>query len=88
MTKELDDKTQLAARDDARRLEAESATGGAYPAGTRITRPNRPSRMFNVRLNDEQFAELQGLARAHHLPMSTMARAWLLERLDKERAVS
>jgi len=35
--------------------------------------------MFNV-----QFAELQGKARAHHLPVSTMARSWLLERLDQE----
>jgi hypothetical protein len=44
--------------------------------------------MFNVRLTDEQFSELQGLARKHHLPMSTMARSWLLERLDQERDAS
>lgn len=50
-----------------------------YPPDTRVIRPNRPSRMFNV-----QFAELQGKARAHHLPVSTMARSWLLERLDQE----
>ncbi|MDQ2707391.1 MAG: hypothetical protein M3Z25_07035 [Actinomycetota bacterium] len=38
-----------------------------------------------LRLTDEQFNELQGLARELHLPMSTMARSWLLERLDQER---
>jgi hypothetical protein len=44
--------------------------------------------MFNIRLTDEQFSELQGLARKHHLSMSTMARSWLLERLDQERDAS
>ena len=44
--------------------------------------------MFNVRLTDAQFNELQGLAREHNLPMSTMARAWLLERLDQEQPAS
>jgi hypothetical protein len=88
MTKRLDDTTEQALRDDARALEAESSSIGPYPAGTRITQPNRPSRMFNVRLTDEQFNELQKLARKHHLPMSTMARSWLLERLDQERHAS
>lgn len=85
MTKKLDEETERAARADARRLEAESDATGPYPAGTTITRPNRPSRMFNLRLTDEQFSELQRLARERHLPLSTMARAWLLERLDQER---
>jgi hypothetical protein len=88
MTTKRDDKTDRAARADARALEAEAESAGPYPVGTNITRPNRPSRMFNVRLTDEQFHELQGLAHEHHLPMSTMARAWLLERLDEERRVS
>lgn len=88
MTKKTDDTTEQARREDARALEAESNSIGPYPAGTRIARPNRPSRMFNVRLTDEQFSELQDLARKHHLPMSTMARSWLLERLDRERHAS
>jgi hypothetical protein len=37
--------------------------------------------MFNVRVTEEQFTELQ----QRHLPMATMARAWLLDRLDQER---
>lgn len=88
MTKKLDAETERAARADARRLEAELEATAPYPASTRITRPNRPSRMFNFRLTDEQFSELQRLAGERHLPMSTMARSWLLERLDKERRAS
>jgi hypothetical protein len=41
--------------------------------------------MFNLRLTDEQFSELQQLARQRHLPMATMARSWLLDRLHQER---
>lgn len=88
MAKRLDEKTERAARAEARALEAVSGATDPYPPGTRITQPNRPSRMFNVRLTEEQFNELQELARAHHLPMSTMARSWLLERLDQERHAS
>lgn len=88
MTKRLDEQTARAARADARRLEAEADTTDPYPDDTTITRPNQPSRMFNLRLTDEQFSELHDLARERHLPMSTMARSWLLERLDKERRAS
>lgn len=88
MTKRLDEATEQVARAEARALEVESESTDAYPPTTRITWPNRPSRMFNVRLSDEQYTELQMLAREHHLPMSTMARSWLLERLDQERHAS
>jgi len=44
--------------------------------------------MFNLRLSDEQFGALQQIANARHLPMSTMARAWLLDRLDEEQRAS
>ena len=88
MTKDLDEQTERAVRADARALEVQAGTTEAYPADTQITRPNRPSRMFNVRLTDAQFNELQLLAREHHVPMSTMARGWLLERLDQEQPAS
>lgn len=88
MAKRLGDETEQAVRADARRLESESKATDPYPLGTTITRPNRPSRMLNVRLTDEQFNELQSLAREHHLPMSTMARSWLLDRLNQERHAS
>lgn len=88
MAKRLNEQTARAARVDARALEADADATGPYPAKTRITRPNRPSRMFNLRLTEEQFAELEDAARRRHLPMSTMARSWLLERLDHERHAS
>lgn len=88
MTKKLDEQTARAARADARGLEAQAETLDPYPEGTTISRPNQPSRMFNLRLTEEQFGELHALARERHLPMSTMARSWLLERLDRERHAS
>ncbi|MBV9821662.1 MAG: CopG family transcriptional regulator [Actinobacteria bacterium] len=88
MANKLDPETARAAREDARRLEEQSTSNGPYPAGTRVGRPNQPSRMFNVRLTEEQFAAIQDLAEQRHLPMSTMARAWLLDRLDREKHAS
>ena len=88
MTKKLDDDAAAALREDARRLEQHANSGEPYPEDTVITRPNSPSRMFNLRLSDEQFNALQQLANTKHLPMSTMARAWLLDRLDEEQRAS
>lgn len=82
--KKLEEQTLHAAREDSRALEVEADPTDPYPPGTQVSRPNPPSRMFNLRLTEEQFADLQNVARAHHLPMSTMARGWLLERLDCE----
>lgn len=82
MAKKLDDATAWA---DARQLEAEVSSTEPYPEGTTISRPNHSSRMFNVRLTDEQFNELRRLARQRHLPVATMARSWLLDRLEQER---
>jgi predicted acylesterase/phospholipase RssA len=88
MAKKLDRTTAAAAREDARRLEQQANSTEPYPADTVISRPNAPSRMFNVRLSEAQYEALQELARQRHLPMSTMARAWLLDRLDHERHAS
>ncbi len=88
MANKLDPKTARAARDDARSLEKSAASDTPYPPETKISRPNQASRMFNVRLTDEQFSAIQELANQRHLPMSTMARAWLLDRLDQERHAS
>jgi hypothetical protein len=88
MAKKLDPKTARAVREDARKLERQFESNEPYPASTQVSRPNQPSRMFNVRLTEEQFAELQAEAGRRHLPVSTMARAWLLDRLDHERHAS
>ena len=88
MAKKLDPHEASALREDARRLEAEAESGEPHPEGTVISRPNQASRMFNVRLSEEQFAAIQAAAERLHLPMSTMARAWLLDRLEEERRAS
>lgn len=88
MANKLDPKTARAARADARALERQAGSTEAYPAGTTASRPNKPSRMFNVRLSEEQFEQLHAEAQRRHLPVSTMARAWLLDRLDQERHAS
>ncbi len=88
MTKKLDDKTAAALREDARSLEQHATSVEPYPEGTVITRRNAPSRMFNLRLSEEHFDALQRIANARHLPMSTMARAWLIDRLDQEQRAS
>lgn len=86
--KQLDEKAADAARADARELEAYADSEEPFPADTQIGRPNKTSRIFNLRLSDEQYEEITDLARRRHLPASTMARAWLLERLDQERPAS
>ncbi len=68
--------------------EAEADTGEPYPDDTVISRSAQASRMFNVRLSEEQFAAIQDVTERQHLPMSTMARAWLLDRLEEERRAS
>lgn len=79
---------RMPARSSRRRLEQHADSTEPYPADTVIGRPNASSRMFNVRLSEEQYETLQELARKRHLPMSTMARAWLLDQLDHERHAS
>ncbi len=88
MSKKVDPQPDAAQRSEARQLEQHANSDDAYPAGTTVTRPNAPSRLFNVRLSDEQYQALTQMAKTKHLPVSTMARAWLLDRLDHERHAS
>ena len=86
MTKK--DEVTAPMREDARQLEQWADSTEPYPEETVVSRPNAPSRLFNLRLSNEQFEALQAVAIARHLPMSTMARAWLLDRLDAEQRAS
>ena len=88
MAKQLDAGTAAKLRSDARKLEKNADVDNEYPVGTTVRRGQGPSRMFNVRLTDEQYEQLEEVARAKHLPMSTMARAWLLDRLENEQHAS
>lgn len=88
---DIDSRWQQASRADARRVEDEVVADpdAPYPADAEYTvsRPNRRSHLFTVRLSDDEYATLQRVAATQHLPASTLARAWLLDRLtDEERA--
>lgn len=86
MSERLDPDTAAELRADARALEKHADDQGPFPAGTAVRRGR--SRMFNIRLTEEQYQELEQVARDRHLPLSTMARGWLLDRLGNERHAS
>lgn len=88
MSRQLEPGIAAEARADARTLEKYADEEGDYPPGTTVRRGQGASRMFNVRLTDEQYQQLEQVAQEKHLPMSTMARAWLLDRLGDERHAS
>lgn len=47
------------------------------------SRPDQPrSQMFSVRLSPEEIAELTEAAKTANLPARTLARAWILDRLN------
>lgn len=50
----------------------------------RPTRPNR-SRVYSIRLSEEEQAQVQQVSDAKHLPASTLVRSWILDRLNQEK---
>lgn len=65
------------------REESERTREVAYPPGVWPARPNR-SKVYSIRLSDEEQAQVQQVAAAKHLPASTMVRSWILDRLNQE----
>ncbi len=66
--------------------EAEVTMDDPMPEGTVWTRPNRAkSATFSLRLNPDELAGLQDLARAHGVPASALVRGWIVQRLTAER---
>lgn len=56
------------------------------PADARATRPNRAkSVMFSLRLNPDELAGVQDLARESDVPASALVRGWIVQRLEAER---
>jgi hypothetical protein len=88
MVKKVGPRRMAARREDGRRLETQADASKPYRRGTLVNRPNLPSRLFNARLSEEHYAAVQELACERRLPMSTMARAWLPDRLDEELPAS
>ncbi|NYH87657.1 hypothetical protein [Actinopolymorpha rutila] len=71
--------------DDLLHSEAEHAEQNKdAPAGpgTKVTRGHDRARVLQVRLNDEEFAAVTRLAEVSNLPVSTLVRSWILERVQ------
>ena len=86
MTPTEREKRMQARREEARRSEAETLAHPDEPldfSRSKVTRPNR-SKPFTVRLSPDEFAQLSELAESRHLPASTLARSWVLDRLKAE----
>lgn len=74
---------------DQLREESERTRDDPYPEQALPTRPNRGrSRVYSVRLNEDEYQALQRVADAAHLPASSLVRSWILDRLDHERPAS
>jgi hypothetical protein len=78
---------------ELQRLIAEEAEYGELhrdnpiPADARVTRPNRArSVMFSLRLNPDELAAVQDLARESDVPASALVRGWIMQRLAAERS--
>src|ERR1700722_18257652 len=57
------------------------------PEGAKVTRPNRGrSTVYSIRLNPDEVAALQSIADAAGVPGSTLARSWIVERIQEENA--
>jgi hypothetical protein len=71
------------------REESERTKDEPYPSGATFTRPNRErTRVYSIRLSEAEYAEVQSVADAAHLPASTLVRSWILARLQQERSAS
>jgi hypothetical protein len=73
------------------REESEQTKDELYPKDVKVARPNRANRanrskVYSVRLSVEEQEAVERVAHAQHLPASTLVRAWILERLDRERS--
>ena len=52
-----------------------------------VTRPNRGrSTVYSIRLNPDEVAALQSIADAAGVPGSTLARSWIVQRIQEEQA--
>lgn len=79
MAKTID--SALAAR---LRLESEGTRESGYPKDARPSRPNR-TKVYSIRLSEDEQALVQQAADAQHLPASTLVRSWILDRLNQDK---
>ena len=75
-------------------IEEETDASEANPdapiaKGAKVTRLNRRrSTVYSIRLNPDEVAALQSIADAAGVPGSTLARAWIVERIQEEAGLS
>lgn len=66
------------------REESEGTREDDYPTDARPSRPNR-TKVYSIRLSEDEQARVQQAADAQHLPASTLVRSWILDRLNQDR---
>jgi hypothetical protein len=65
---------------------SESSPDAPIPEGTTVTRPNQSrSTVYSIRLNADEVDALQVLAGSAGVPASTLARAWIVDRIRDEQ---
>lgn len=72
--------------DDLLRDEAEHAEQNkdAPPVpGTKVTRGHDRARVLQVRLNEDELAAVTNIAEESNLPVSTLVRSWILDRIQE-----
>jgi len=68
---------------------AEKHRDDPSPPGAKGRRPNRAkSEMFSLRLNPDEMAAVQDLARRADVPASALVRGWIVQRVAAERGAS
>jgi len=87
MTKQLDAALSRELDDEAARAEAvaQADPEAGFPTNASITWPNR-SRMLTLRLRQSEYDTIQRAAEQRHIPVSTLARSLLLDKLDEQHA--
>lgn len=87
MTKQLDAALSRELDDEAARAEAVAHADpeAQFPTNASITWPNR-SRMLTLRLRQSEYDTIQRAAEQRHIPVSTLARSLLLDKLDEHHA--
>ncbi|SDS32057.1 DUF6290 family protein [Actinopolymorpha singaporensis] len=72
--------------EDLLRSEAEHAEqnkDAPSAPGTKVTRGHDRARVLQVRLNEDELAAVTTIAEDSNLPVSTLVRSWILERIQE-----
>jgi predicted DNA-binding protein len=62
-------------------MASESDPDAPLKPGTKVTRGHGRSKVYSVRLNQDEVEQVEQMAARLGLPASTMVRSWIVERL-------